>query len=137
MKPQSSSTTYCTYCSAEKQESKLPLPSIALYKSDRISEVYQIAQKEQAGFVILSGKFGLLDPDETIATYDHLLCASEVEDHVKLVAAQLRAKQITSLVFVMNQLDHDPNLQPYLDCITQACNKCNIPLEVVTNIYND
>ena len=114
-------TTYCTYCSAHKIESNLALPAIELYKSKRISHVHQLAQKVNAHFAILSGKYGLLEPNERINYYDHLLTPEEVSEHAKLVAEQISSKKITEIVFYTNDVKEDPNVKAYIDCIAEAC----------------
>jgi cytoplasmic iron level regulating protein YaaA (DUF328/UPF0246 family) len=40
-------------------------------------------------FLILSGKYGILEPSDPIPYYDHLLQSSEVSEHSKKVADQL------------------------------------------------
>jgi hypothetical protein len=52
---------YCTYCSAEKKYSDSSTPAIELYKSERIRNVYTKSKDDGAGFVILSGKYGLVE----------------------------------------------------------------------------
>ncbi len=76
-------TFYCTYCSAEKFYSETPIPAIELYNSERIKEIYDRAEEAREGFVILSGKYGLVKAYEKIDYYDHLLLPAEVEGHAK------------------------------------------------------
>ena len=72
---------YATYCSALKNYSKKALPAIQLYDSERISKVFELANSQNAKFVILSGKHGLVEAHQQINYYDHLLNQTEVEAH--------------------------------------------------------
>lgn len=128
---------YCTYCSAEKINATFSLPAIELYKSNRISKVYQLAQDANVVFVILSGKYGLLQPNERINYYDHLLISSEVPAHAKLVAEQISSKNITELVFFTNDVKDDPNLKAYIDCIVESCAKASVTMRIVNQKYID
>ncbi|MFB0943420.1 MAG: hypothetical protein QMB21_08330, partial [Patiriisocius sp.] len=76
---------YATYCSALKNYSKKALPAIQLYDSERISKVFELATSQNAKFVILSGKYGLVEPHQQINYYDHLLNQTEVEAHANVI----------------------------------------------------
>ncbi|NQY04736.1 MAG: hypothetical protein HRT68_00675 [Flavobacteriaceae bacterium] len=128
---------YCTYCSAEKNDSEKAIPAIDLYNSHRISEVYKWSQEKGLGFLILSGKYGLVEPTERIHYYDHLLKPKEVEPHSDLLASQIKAMGITEIVFFMSRLEKDPNLQAYRDCITKACIKSNVALTINVIDFQD
>jgi len=128
---------FCTYCSAKKQETTTTLSAIDLYISDRIQDVFRQAQEANTRFIILSGKYGLLEPDDKIDYYDHLLIASEVEAHSTLIAQQLKTKHISKLVFFTNTIEQDQNLKPYIDCITKAAKESDVELEIRYSIYKD
>lgn len=112
-----------------KNYSKKPIPAIELYKSERINTVFNLAKNDEVNFVILSGKFGILDTQQKISYYDHLLKPSEVENHAKLVASQLKEKKLTQIIFYMGSVKHDKNLIPYIDCIKKASTKNGITIE--------
>ena len=128
---------YCTYCSAEKNNSKLLLPTIERYKSIRINTVFNLAKTEGLQFIILSGKYGILEAEQEIGYYDHLLMESEVKKHANLIAKQLKSKNITKIVFYMNSIARDKNLKSYLDCITIASAKSGAILEIKESNFND
>ncbi|MFT4680062.1 MAG: hypothetical protein ACI9RU_002908 [Litorivivens sp.] len=128
---------YCTYCSAEKNYSDKLLPAVDLYISERIAKVYDLAEKAGLKFVILSGKFGIMETHQKIGHYDHLLNASEVETHSDLVASQLKEKKITHLVFYRSSMERDKNIKPYSDCILEASAKIGIPIEFRDADFND
>ena len=69
------------------------MPALALYQNERIEKVYHASQLTGVKFMILSGKYGLIDAMQKIKTYDHLLLAAEVNQHADLVAMQMKAKQ--------------------------------------------
>jgi hypothetical protein len=122
--------THCTYCSADKNHLESPTEAIHVYKSNRILSLYGTAIEQKVGFIILSGKFGIISPTDKIDYYDHLLIATEVQAHAELISTQIKAKGISKIVFFMNSLEQDTNLQPYLDCMKMACQKANIQLTV-------
>lgn len=128
---------FCTYCSAEKNYRGEPLPAIELYQSARIASIHDKASENGIKFVILSGKYGAIDPDQIIDHYDHLLRESEVEEHADLVASQLKEKNISRIVFFMSPIQNDENIKAYVDCITAACGKLDIPIEFREEIYSD
>jgi hypothetical protein len=122
---------YATYCSAQKNYSKKPVPAIELYDSDRISKVFELAKIQNVKFVILSGKHGLLEPNQEINYYDHLLIQSEVETHANVIATQITSKYIREIVFFTNSVESEPNLLPYIACIDSACEKAKIQLRIL------
>lgn len=128
---------YCTYCSAHKKTTPGPIPAIELYTSKRISKVFNAAKKAKVHFIILSGKYGIIDAQEEIETYDHLLQASEIETHADRIATQLKSKNIHEIVFFMNSIKNDGNLSVYLECIQSACQKAGAMLVIKEGDYND
>ena len=121
---------YATYCSALKNYSKKALPAIQLYDSERISKVFELANSQNAKFVILSGKYGLVEAHQQINYYDHLLNQTEVECHAGVMASQIATKDISEIVFFSNSVQTDPNLLPYLRSIKRACEIAKIPITI-------
>ena len=121
---------YCTYCSAEKDPSEFLVSAISRYKSSRITDVYTSANAASVKFVILSGKYGVINAHQKIDYYDHLLLPAEVEKHVELVASQLKEMRITKLVFYTVSVLTDLNIQPYIDCIKRGAAKNGTAIEV-------
>ena len=122
---------FSTYCSADKNRSKDPLPAVERYQSGRIRSLYNAALSLGAGFAILSGKYGLLDPCERIPFYDKLLTAAEVPSHAKTVERQLRAMRIEEMVFFSRPVSEDPNIEPYVDCIKLACDQAGVLIVII------
>ena len=121
---------YLTYCSAQKNYSKKALPAIQLYDSQRISKVFELAKSQNAKFVILSGKYGLVEAHQQINYYDHLLNQTEVESHAGVMASQIATKCISEIVFFTNPVETDPNLLPYLRSIKRACEIAKITITI-------
>ena len=121
---------YATYCSALKNYSKKALPAIQLYDSQRISKVFELANSQNAKFVILSGKYGLVEAHRQINYYDHLLNQTEVEAHANVIASQITSKCISEIVFFTNPVETDPNLLPYLRSIKRACEIAKIAITI-------
>ncbi|MCH2043804.1 MAG: hypothetical protein MK212_06645 [Saprospiraceae bacterium] len=128
---------YCTYCSANKHYSEIKVSAIQLYDSTRITEVFEAATKANIAFVILSGKYGIIEADEQISYYDHLLLPSEVENHASLLASQILSKHITKIQFYTNSIERDKNLKAYIDCIIKACAKSSTKLNIVEKYFDD
>lgn len=114
-------TIFCTYCSAEKDASDVPLPAIRRYRSDRIARIYSAALAAGCGFFILSGKFGLVAANSPIPYYDHLLVASEVEVKAFRVAEQIKQHGITQIIFFTLPVAKDEKLASYHACLRLAC----------------
>ncbi len=128
---------YCTYCSAEKNQTEGNILAIDLYKSSRIANVFNLASSSDINMVILSGKCGIIPAKQEIKSYDHLLKAEEVDKHSELAAKQLKDLGITELIFFSNKLENDVNLEPYHACIKQACKKAEVSLSIEESNYVD
>lgn len=128
---------YSTYCSADKHYSETLLPAIQLYNSVRINKIYEAAKKSTTPFLILSGKYGIVGPNEKISYYDHLLVSSEIENHSDLISMQIKSMKITVIEFYTNSITKDKNLHPYIDCITRACAKASIKLKIIEENFAD
>ena len=122
---------FCTYCSAAKRDDPGLLPAIERYLDQRIRDLAARADAEGAGFLILSGEYGLLQADEPIPWYDHLLLAEEVEVLAGRAKDQLLAHGTTSLVFHTVDPVVDPQVRPYLNTIAGACSRAGVDLKIV------
>lgn len=123
---------WCTYCSANKREDSGRLPALDRYLDARIHDLAACAATAGVGFLILSGEYGLLRPEDPIPWYDHLLLAGEVDALAERVAAQVGELGITSIVFHTIDPTRDPQVRPYLDTISRACRRAGATLETVT-----
>jgi len=123
-------TVYCTYCSARKRRDSHPLPAVERYDSGRIRDIYRLARADGVQFLILSGEYGLLLPEEEIPYYDHLLRREEVGALVELVAHQLRVRKIKKLVYFTRPLEGSQDVRPYHDTIAAACSRAGVKFEL-------
>jgi hypothetical protein len=122
---------FCTYCSRKKCHESGEIPAIRRYISSRIQKVYEAALAVNLPFYVLSGRFGLLEPQRNIPDYDYLLQADKVPELSGLVANQIAACQVEGFVFFIEPVASDQNVQNYLDALTGACTKLSLPLCVV------
>lgn len=130
-------TVFCTYCSKEKDSSQGKLPAIQRYRSNRIKSVYIAAMSLGFKFLILSGKYGILDPSDPIPNYDHPLQSSEVMEHSKKVADQLETLGKIDIIFFARSTSDDEKVKPYFDCIKSATQMARIGLKFVDLPTND
>jgi hypothetical protein len=119
---------YCTICSKDKKTDKLLLPAKERYISERIDLVNELSKKDNVAFVILSGEFGLLKPNENIPFYDHLLIPEEVATLTKKVTRQLSELSVDEIVFFAKP--KKDNWVPYYQVLENATNKLKIKLAV-------
>lgn len=110
----------CTACSKEKITTAGLIPALDRYASSRIRSISHKAEINDLGFLILSGKYGLIEAQQPIPWYDHLLVAEEVKPMVALVSRQLKALQVESLTFYAVDEQQDPSWQPYCEVIRQS-----------------
>jgi hypothetical protein len=122
---------FCTYCSKSKSHKSCEIPAISRYLSGRIQEVYEAALAVNLPFYVLSGRYGLVEPQREIPDYDYLLQDEEVAALAKRVAGQISEYQIEGFVFFIEPVANDPNVQHYLDTLTEACAQLSLPLCVV------
>ncbi len=122
---------YVTYCSAEKNPIEKEIKAIDRYRSERINHVRALAKQDKADFMILSGKFGLLQPTDQIPNYDHLLKAFETTRLSKTVARQMKSLKGKSIVMYSHWMDKDINVAPYIETMTDACELTKTPFDLV------
>jgi hypothetical protein len=124
-------TFFCTYCSAETDRADGLLPAIERYRDQRIKQVYAAALATGQGFLILSGKYGLLRAGDLITWYDHLLLAEEVEQGALMVERQLRGMGARQIVYFTDTLAKDPLVAPYLEVMRRSSQRAAVQLTVI------
>tara|TARA_Y100000310_G_C20685629_1_gene818751 strand:- start:1154 stop:1540 length:387 start_codon:yes stop_codon:yes gene_type:complete len=112
---------YSTICCKEKKIDKELLESINRYISARIYSIYKKSQKDQVEFRILSGKFGLLKPEDKIPFYDKKLNLQEIEILKEIVKKQLISQKIEEVIFFSENPKENPDWKPYINLIKIAC----------------
>ena len=118
-----------TICSKEKRLDSGPLPAAQRYLSGRISAVVARGQELGKKVFILSGKFGLLGPNEEIDWYDRALTAEDEPAITELVTRRLAAENANRVIFCAKPIDA-PGWRPYYNVIAAACANLGITLEV-------
>lgn len=117
-----------TYCAGPKRKDSGPLPAVERYLSERISDLARTAGQS---FRILSGEFGLLETEEPIPWYDHLLAAGEVRELAVTVADQLLEVEASAVDYHTADPETFSPLRPYLQVMTDACRFAGVDLEVI------
>ena len=123
-------TVYITYCSKEKRTDSGLLQAADRYLSERITRISQLAEQDNAHFIILSGSYGFLLPSDKIPFYDHLLVDSEVADIANLVNSQIAKYPIKPTTIHYFQVPDDPYVGPYRRVVELACGFNNISLVI-------
>lgn len=122
----------CTYCSASKDPDKGLIPAFKRYISPRIIFVQEVAEKQDIHFCILSGKFGLVDWNQPLPWYDHLLLREEVPGLVEIVKNQLTSKNIHEVNYYTRDPKFDINLLPYINTIEKASQTIGVEMQIFT-----
>ncbi len=117
-----------TYCSASKRKDPGGLPALERYESQRIRD---LAENGDGFFLILSGEFALLEADQWIPWYDHLLTADEVMELAVTVADQLLEYEPYEVEYHTADPEAYPEVQPYAQVMEKACRFAGVPLHVV------
>lgn len=119
---------YCTICSKNKDESKNEIEAIKRYKSERIKEVYNKSKKDNVEFRILSGKYGLVKPEDKIGHYDELLTKDKVSQIAQVVSEQVTFQNIKEILFFTKVSNE---YKPYQDLIKMVCSELKIKLNII------
>jgi len=121
---------YCTTCCKEKASTSKKIAAIDLYLSGRINAIYKWSKKDKIAFRILSGKYGLLQPETKIEWYDKKLEMEDLPQIVPKIAKHLSENEIDEVVFFAKKLDDFPDWKPYYKAIENACLLNNILLNI-------
>lgn len=121
----------CSYCSAAKRDDEGPLPALERYRSERLRDLARQAGGGGAPLFILSGRFGLLAPDEPIPWYDHLLSADEAPAMAHRVARRLRELGVTEVEYHTAAAAAVAPVRPYLATMRAACAEAGAALTIV------
>ncbi len=81
-------------------------------------------------FLILSGEYGVLDSDEPIPWYDHLLKPEEVEELVTRVVKQLSGLPLDGIIYHTAPLQAGSPVRPYFEVISAACARTGLDLDI-------
>ena len=119
----------CTTCSKRKRRTPGHLPARDRYLSKRIRYVLDLAERSGQPAAILSGRFGLLAPDDRVPWYDLALTADDVDPLVPQLVEQLHSRCVTAVLFYARPRS-TAGWEPYHDALERACRRLGIGLEV-------
>jgi len=93
------------------------LPALKRYLAPHIEYVYKQALISGNGFLIFSGKYGLLEADEPIPYYDKLLLRGDFEIMSRKIDGQYKKYAFEKLTFFHQDIKNDSKLIVYRDFI--------------------
>lgn len=120
-------TLHVTYCSKNKDRSRKNLPAIERYQSDRIDKISSRVKDKEGDFAILSGKYGLLKPDDEIPYYDQLLREKDVPSLMNEVVNFLKTRDINHVIYYTREVKG--SRVPYFNLIKTSCTTLGIDFE--------
>nr|MEE4266885.1 hypothetical protein [Candidatus Krumholzibacteria bacterium] len=120
-----------TYCSRPKAKDPGGLPAIERYDSQRIRDLAEMDDLDDGFFLILSGEFALLEAEEYIPWYDHLLTPDEVPEMAVTVADQLLEYEPEEVVYHTADPAAYPEVQSYFAVMEKACRFAGVPMTTV------
>lgn len=118
---------HVTYCSKDKDRTRKDLPAIERYDSDRIDRIHSYAEEKDEQFAILSGKYGLIRPQEEIPFYDQLLREKNIPDLITGVKNFLESRNVEKVIYYTKEVEG--NRIPYFKLIKHACDNLEIEFE--------
>lgn len=123
---------YITHCCKQKNENIKLLNAIDRYLASYILYVNKMAKIEKKDFMIFSGKYGLLKPNQKIPYYDKLLTYDDFESLEPVVNKQIIEYNITKITFFHIGIKYDKKVKVYVDFIKNICDKNNVSLDTIT-----
>jgi hypothetical protein len=121
----------CTTCCKRKRRDEQPLPALERYLSRRIRFVWKESQRLNKPLLILSGKYGLLDPDGKIPWYDQTLRPALVDELAQKLVQQLRVRGVASVRFYALPRQTS-GWRPYYEALEKACAPLGVSLRYKT-----
>ena len=112
---------FVTYCSKNKTRAGGRQRALERYDSPRIRQVHAAADCLGIGVRILSGKYGLLAPEDKVPYYDHLLRWEEIGRLLPRVSKRLARERLTSVVYFTRPLRRASAPLAYHALMDAAC----------------
>jgi hypothetical protein len=112
---------FVTYCSKNKRRTPGRMSASQRYASARIKQVHAAATSLGIGFRILSGKFGLLAPEDKVPYYDHLLRWEEIGRLLPKVVKRLAREKVSAVVYFTRPLRRASAPLAYHALMEAAC----------------
>lgn len=120
-------TLHITYCSKDKDRTRKDIPAVERYDSERIKDVKALADERDEDFVILSGKYGLIGPQEEIPFYDELMRERNIPQLITGVKNYLESRNIEQVTYHTKAVKNER--KPYYKLIKNACDALDVELE--------
>jgi len=120
-------TLHITYCSKEKERTRKDLPAIERYDSERIDRIKALAEKKDEELAILSGKYGLINPEDEIPFYDELMREKNIPQLITGVKNFLESNNVSNVIYHTKEVKGER--RPYFKLIRNACDTLDIELE--------
>lgn len=118
-----------TICSRQKSDRSGKIPAHLRYCSGRIDTCLSEAEIQNVPFLILSGKYGLIEPDTLIPNYDYLLDWPMISELADRVATKLQANSVTQVDFYSKPAE-TPGWGPYVATMDAACKRAGAELVI-------
>lgn len=118
---------YITYCSRKKNTTPGFIPAIQRYDSERISGLYNKSLNDNVPFAILSGKYGLVTPEQPIPWYDHLLTLIDISIIKERIISFILNHNIRDITYFTPQTQ---SVVLYREVLVQACNDTGVTITV-------
>lgn len=103
------------------------MPAIERYQSYRIHETHSEASEEDKKFAILSGKYGIIEPDEEIPFYDELLREKDILNLLNEVENYLRGRGVRRVIYHTKKVENEG--KQYYKLVKAACETLEIELD--------
>ncbi|MBI5242706.1 MAG: hypothetical protein HY922_03350 [Elusimicrobia bacterium] len=122
---------FVTYSSKNKKRKAGRMRAIERYDSPRIRQIAAAAASLGIGFRILSGKYGLLAPDDRISCYDHLLKWEGIGRVLARVSKRLARERVAAVIYFTRPLRKASAPLAYHALIEAACAEQGIRMVAV------
>lgn len=114
---------FVTVGSREMDDTPGMIPAIRRYKGSHVEKIAKEAREAQQPFFILSGKHGLLAPDELVEFYDYLLTVENVDRLSRKLVSQLWENDISSVHLYCKP---GPKWFPYFASMAKATSQAGV-----------
>ena len=120
-------TLHITPGSRDKNRARKNLEAIKRYDSERIDQVKTVADQRNEEFTILSGKYGVIRPEEKIPFHDEMVREMNISELLTHVKNFLQSKNVDEVIYYSADLEGERI--PYLKLLKTACDTLDIDFE--------
>ena len=127
-------TLHITPGSRDKNRLRKNLEAIKKYDSERITQVKALTDQRNEEFAILSGKYGLIRPEEEIPFHDEMVREMNISELLTHVKNFLQSRDIDEVIYY--SADFEGESIPYLKLVKTACDALDINFEKRTTFQS-